>query len=82
MSLSEHQKDDLWDEIRSRLGNSYGDEDVFESIAEKFGISVEEVQENMVDSGWERCPDCEQIVECGELADEDGEEQACDECRA
>ncbi len=41
---------------------------------------MEDLEELMVDHGYERCPECEWWVECGELVDDDGEEKVCAGC--
>lgn len=62
--------------IKYLEGTSKSEDDA----AEKFGITEERVLEIMLDANLERCPSCDYWVECGELVDEDGEDQVCDSC--
>ena len=51
------------------------------ALAERFDVLEDDVEEALVDCGVEKCPECEWWVEVGELADENGDEQACESCR-
>ncbi len=45
------------------------------------GLSIEEIEEIMLDAGYERCPECDVWVECGELIDDNDEQCSCESCR-
>ena len=47
----------------------------------EFGLSIDEIEELMLDANYERCPECEWFVECGELIDANMEERPCYDCK-
>ena len=47
----------------------------------EFDLDIEEIEEIMLDANYERCPECENFVECGELADAEGDERPCFNCK-
>lgn len=48
---------------------------------EEFDLSIDEIEEIMLDANYERCPECEWFVECGELIDANMEERPCYDCQ-
>ena len=48
------------------------------SEAEAVGLELEDVEEAMVESGYERCVDCDHWCEISEIDEESG---ACHSCR-
>ena len=51
------------------------------NICEEYDLSMEDLEELMLDNNYGRCPECEWWCECGELVDEDGEPCECTSCR-
>lgn len=73
--LSEEDKK----KIVERLAGSAGIDE--SAICDEYGIELEDLEDLMVDSGYERCSECEWWCETGELVGEDCEVQPCDSCR-
>ena len=46
----------------------------------EFALGVDEIDEIMGEANYERCPDCEEYVEAGDLADENGDPRSCYSC--
>lgn len=58
--------------------------DSYDDLAklEELGVELSDAEEIMLTYGFERCPECEMWVECGELVDEHGDGRgACCTCR-
>ena len=67
------------DQITQKLSGTSG---IYDSgICEEHGISNEELEELMVDAGYERCSECEWWCETSELVDDESEPCPCDSCR-
>jgi hypothetical protein len=66
-------KDDVVDTLS---GMSIGEED----LCEEHDISMEELQEIMVDAGYEKCSACGDWLEDNEFADDEGD-KTCYSCR-
>lgn len=45
------------------------------------GISIDEIEEIMANSNYERCCECEVWCEAGELVDENSDPCPCSNCR-
>ncbi|WP_027894484.1 hypothetical protein [Calidithermus chliarophilus] len=70
--------DELKEQVVGLLEGTYGDEG---AVAERFGLSLEQAEDIMLEANYERCPECGHWVECWELVDEDLEEVPCLSCR-
>ena len=47
---------------------------------QEYGLEVTELEEFMLDHGYERCPKCEWFVECSELLDDNNQPTVCSNC--
>ena len=52
-----------------------------QTVVRDFPVTAKQLPELMLDAGYERCPGCRWYVECGELADEDGNPRKCYNCK-
>jgi hypothetical protein len=53
------------------------------SVADKFEVTIEQVEQVMVDAGYERCVLCDHWYETYEFVDGDNEQRdTCDQCSA
>lgn len=51
-------------------------------LADKYGISIEDVEQIMIDAGYERCESCDYWFEASEtLGDNDEPLYTCKQCR-
>lgn len=46
-----------------------------------YGIELEQIEELMEDANYERCPECGNWVEAGELSGDDSEDRPCYNCQ-
>ena len=60
--------------------SDYVTAELLDEVGAPASASVEDGDEAMVNANFERCCDCDWWCECGELVDEDGEEQPCTGC--
>lgn len=67
------------DAIIKRLAGTAGDAEGI--LCDEYKITIEDIEEIMVDAGYERCSECEWWCEVGELVDENSDVQPCESCR-
>ena len=69
------------EEVSKAVEDVYGYGDGDGKIMTKYGLDLAEVDEMMLDNGYERCKSCRNWTECGELVDEHGDVTTCDQCK-
>jgi hypothetical protein len=67
------------EEIVSKLAGTSGLSD--SSVCDEYSISLEDLEELMLDARYERCSECDWWCEISELVDDDSEPCPCESCR-
>jgi hypothetical protein len=72
--LTDKEKSKIVDRV-AHQGDGMG------AVMEEFSIDIEEIELLMEDANYERCPECENWVEAGELSDSNSDLRPCFNCQ-